>query len=329
MLAALSGPARAAAPRGRAPDEVAAGRLPADDAGHARRSDEAFGFALIGDLPYSGADEARLEAMLAEQAEEPLAFVLHVGDVKASGEPCSDALLAHRRALLDRSAHPLLLLPGDNEWVDCRRAAAGGHDPLERLDALRALMWSTPEPLGRDPARARAALRLERQPGLPENVRWRVGPVHCVGLHVVGGGNGQGAVADDRGAFEARERGNRRWLMRALQAALDERADALLIAAHAPPGFGARPAAGRAGFLQDLRTVAAAFPRPILFAHGDGHRFRTDRPLVGADGRPVPHFVRVECFGWPFTSSWVRIAYDPSLPDRFHVGVREPRTPAS
>jgi hypothetical protein len=117
--------------------------------------------------------------------------------------------------------------------------------------------------------------------------------------------------------------------MQTLEMALDERADALLIASHASPGFGPRPAAGRTGFLQDLRAVAAAFPHPILFVHGDGHRFRTDRPLADADGLPVRHFTRVECFGWPFTSNWVRIAYDPSLPDRFHVGVRELRAPAS
>jgi len=295
----------------------------------ARPPAEGFAFALIGDLPYSAPDEAQLETMLAQQAEEPLAFVLHVGDIKASREPCSDALLARRRALLARSAHPLVLLPGDNEWVDCSRPAAGGHDPLERLEALRALMWSTPDPLGRDPARGRAALRLERQTGLPENVRWRVGPVHCVGLHVVGSANGRDAVPGDRSAFEQRERGNRRWLLQTLEQALDARAEALLIAAHAPPGFGARPGPGYRGFLQDLRTVASAFTRPILFVHGDGHRFRVDRPLTRADGGAVDHFTRVECFGWPFTSNWVRITYDPSLPGRFHVGVRELRAPAS
>lgn len=296
----------------------------------ARSPDDGFAFGLIGDVPYSAADETQLTALLAQQAEEPLAFVLHVGDIKASHEPCSDALFARRRALLARSAHPLLLLPGDNEWVDCARAADGPRDPMERLEALRALMWSTPEPLGRDAAGARTTLRLERQPGLPENVRWRVGPVHCVGLHVVGSANGLRAVPDDGGAFEARERANRHWLLGALEGALEARAEALVIATHAPPGFGARPgAAGHRGFLRDLRTVAAAFSRPILFLHGDGHRFRTDRPLTDADGHAVSHLTRVECFGWPFTSNWVRIAYDPSLPDRFRVGVREPRAPTA
>lgn len=299
----------------------------ADGAATAR--DEGFAFALIGDLPYSGTDETLLDAVLAQQAEEPLAFVLHVGDIKAAREPCTDALLARRRELLARSAHPLLLLPGDNEWVDCGRAPSGGRDPLERLDALRTLMWSTPEPLGRDAARAGAALHLERQPGLPENIRWRIGSVCCIGLHVVGSANGRDAVAGDRSAFEERERGNRRWLLETLEHALDERAEALLIAAHAPPAFDGQPGAGHRGFLQDLRTVAATFMRPVLFVHGDGHRFRVDRPLTDADGRAVRHFTRVECFGWPFTSNWVRIAYDPSLPERFHVGVRELRAPGT
>ena len=61
----------------------------------------------------------------------------------------------------------------------------------------------------------------------------------------------------------------------------------------------------------------------------DGRPEWVGRTLVDADGRPLPHFARVACFGWPFTSNWVRIAYDPSLSERFHVGVRELRAPPS
>ena len=36
---------------------------------------------------------------------------------------------------------PLLYTPGDNEWTDCHRPAAGRYNPLERLDAVRATFF--------------------------------------------------------------------------------------------------------------------------------------------------------------------------------------------
>jgi hypothetical protein len=281
---------------------------------------EPFAFALIGDLPYSSADEANLAAVLEATGREPLAFVLHVGDIKAGREPCDDALIAHRRELLARSPHPLVLLPGDNEWTDCRRAAAGGFDPLERLAALRTAFWSTPGALGG--GSSAEALALERQRGLPENVRFRVGAVHLVAVHVVGSGNGRGGHPGSRAEFEARTAANRRWLADAVARALREGADALVIAAHADPDFGTAPSPAFAPWIADLRAAASAFPRPILLLHGDSHRFRVDRPLAARDGAPFAHVTRAIASGWPFTSQWVRIDYDPRDPRRFRVESR-------
>ena len=295
--------------------------------GEPDRAGQAFAFALIGDLPYSDAGETDAAALIAALDAEPIRFVLHVGDIKASTEPCSDALLARRRALFARSAHPLVVLPGDNEWTDCHRLLAGGFDPLERLAALRALFWSTPAPLGAAGDATRAALAFERQPDQPENVRWRIGPVRFAGLHVVGSGNGRDGFEGSRASFAARRDRNRAWLSETVRIALDERADALVIASHANPRFEAAPRAGFVDWIADLRDVADAFVRPILLLHGDTHRFRVDRPLADRAGRPYPHVTRVESFGWPFTASWVRIAYAPEDPNRFRVSVRDVAAP--
>ena len=75
-------------------------------------------------------------------------------DIKGGREPCSDALFARRRALLARSAHPLVLLPGDNEWTDCHRPSAGAFDPLERLAALRRRFFAPGRSLGAEIGRA-------------------------------------------------------------------------------------------------------------------------------------------------------------------------------
>ncbi len=287
----------------------------------------AFAFALIGDLPYSEGGEADAAALIAALDAEAIRFVLHVGDIKGSTEPCSDALLARRHALFARSAHPLVLLPGDNEWTDCHRLFAGGFEPLERLAALRALFWSTPAPLGAAGAEAGVGLAFERQPGQPENVRWRIGPVRFAGLHVVGSGNGRDGFEGSRASFATRRDRNRAWLRETVRIALDERADALVIAAHANPDFERTPRAGFVDWIEDLRAAADAFTRPILLLHGDTHRFRVDRPLTDRAGRPYAHVTRVESFGWPFTASWVRIGYEPDDPARFRVTVREPGAP--
>lgn len=326
LLAALAragaGAALAANARVAASGGSGAGRTGADASagpGVARP----FAFALIGDLPYTDAGEADAAALLAALDAEPIRVVIHVGDIKGGAEPCTDALLARRQALLARSAHPLVLLPGDNEWTDCHRLLAGGFDPLERLAALRARVWSAPGPLGAGTDPAGAALAFERQPGQPENVRWRIEPVRFAGLHVVGSGNGRDGFEGSRASFALRRDRNRAWLQETVRVALDERADALVLAAHANPGFGRSPRAGFVDWIEDLRDAAEAFTRPVLLLHGDTHRFRVDRPLADRAGRTYPHVTRVESFGWPFTSSWVRIGYDPDDPARFAVGVRE------
>jgi hypothetical protein len=283
----------------------------------------AFAFALIGDLPYGERDESSLSAMLVDIDADPVRFVLHVGDIKASSEPCSDTLYERRAALLARSAHPLVLLPGDNEWTDCHGRQAGRFDPIERLGALRSRFWATPAPLGRGGDAARAALAFERQPGQPENVRWRIGGVRFVAAHVVGSNNGRRGYDGARAESDARSARNRQWLADTLRIALRERADALVIAFHAEPDWQPRAASGFADWIAALRETAEAFARPILLLHGDSHRFTVDRPLLDAHGAAYGHVMRVESFGWPFTASWVRITYDPDSPERFHVSTRE------
>ena len=68
---------------------------------------------------------------------QPLAFVVHVGDIGASALACSDDWLLERKAQFARIRHPFVLVPGDNEWSDCK-------DPLERLARWRELFCETP-----------------------------------------------------------------------------------------------------------------------------------------------------------------------------------------
>src|SRR6187455_3816937 len=87
---------------------------------------EAFAFGILGDAPYSANETVRFLEMIHDMNVEPLAFVVHVGDMKAgSNSPCTDSLYEERRAQFERFKAPFHFVPGDNDWVDCRRPTNG------------------------------------------------------------------------------------------------------------------------------------------------------------------------------------------------------------
>lgn len=302
-----------------------------------------FSFALIGDLPYFVLDEPNLGLLFDAIGREDSAFIVHVGDVKSSMELCSDALYARRKALLQQSPRPLILVPGDNDWTDCHRSSSGGFDPRERLAAVRSIFFADPGPLGQSSQSTQAShagpashqdpqgrltargqpLRLERQPQAPENVRWRIGAVQFLTVHVVGSNNGLDKYPGSRGEFSVRDGLNRAWVSSTLEAARRDRVDALVIAIHGAPDFDPDSRSGFKGFIEQLRELSTAFSQPILLLHGDHHEFKVDQPLRDPAGRSIRHLTRVQSFGAPRSQSWVQIRYEPTHPMRFTITPRD------
>src|SRR5689334_16087747 len=95
-----------------------------------------FTFAAFGDAPYSRDEESRFVEVIAEMNREPLEFAVHVGDFKNGRSACTDELFEQRREWFALSRHPLIYVPGDNEWTDCWRALGDARSPLERLRKL-------------------------------------------------------------------------------------------------------------------------------------------------------------------------------------------------
>jgi hypothetical protein len=228
-------------------------------------------------------------------------------------------MFANRLELFDSFAHPLIYVPGDNEWTDCHRANNGAFDPLERLAYLRAVFFPTDESLG-----ART-LPLERQSDNPqyapyrENVRWVVKSVMFAGLHVVGSNNNLGRTPAADAEFVDRNAATVAWLHDTFAAATAAGHKAVMLVIQANPNFDL-PAAQRTGFndfLAALQAETLAFGRPVVLVHGDSHYFRIDKPMIAASsGRRVENFTRVETFG-ENDNHWLRVGVDPGNPNVF------------
>jgi hypothetical protein len=294
---------------------------------------ETWRFAVIGDAPYNSYEESQLPLMLDDIAAEHPQFIVHAGDFKSSSKPCSDALFRDRRTLFDASQVPLIYVPGDNEWTDCRRLAAGGFDPLERLQKLRELFFATPRSLGRQ------ALAVEQQPGAyPEQLRWRLGPVLFVSLNVPGSNNNFGHRKTPGPEYLARNPAVIEWLEQGFATARREKAAGLVIVMQANPGFkhavAGLPHSGYRQLLETLRRETLAFPGQVLLIHGDTHWQRIDKPLretkastnnsKEADKQPIANFTRLETFGYPLLG-WVKVIVDSENPQLFRFEVHAHR----
>ena len=108
-------------------------------------------FALVGDMPYDEKQEKQAALLMQAINAENLAFVIHDGDLWWDGKawketslglpPCADETFQDRVNLLQGFNHPLILVPGDNDWTDCYRAKPQAYDPMERLAKLRLMFF--------------------------------------------------------------------------------------------------------------------------------------------------------------------------------------------
>jgi hypothetical protein len=275
-------------------------------------------FALIGDTPYSAAEAAALDSMIEEINREDLAFVIHVGDITGGQGPCTDEWLEARKRQFEKFRHPFVIVPGDNEWVDCHRS---GFDPMERLTKFRELFESGETSL------ANRSLRLERQSGryeeYREHLRWIAADVLFVGVNVQGSNNNLGRTPAMDAEHRARMAAVFAWLEDSLR--LAERRDlaGILIFAQADPDFEGKfrrkRSDGFAEFRNALHDLARRFGKPVLFVNGDTHLYKLDQPIADpATGESVRNFTRVVVFGSPQTR-WIRAGIDPASPQLFQL----------
>lgn len=280
--------------------------------------------AVIGDTPYGAEQLAQFPTLVQSiNRDARVRQVVHLGDIKTGSSPCTDAYNQRILAEFGQFTDPLLYTPGDNEWTDCHRAAAGGHDPLERLDALRSVFFSRPGlTLGKRPAVVAA------QRGFAENVRTTAAGVVFANVHLVGSDNGLAPWTNETpeqtqrklAEVQARTDAALAWIDAAFARARRADAEGVVLSMQADTFIGT----GSGGFTEIVRRIAdrsRAFPGEVLLLQGDSHRYLVDKPLAnGHTGygiiEPVPNLTRVVVEG-ETASEWLRLTVDPQADELF------------
>jgi hypothetical protein len=281
-----------------------------------------FAFGALGDAPYYAWEDWRYPLMLQDMDGNDLAFSIHVGDI--FWRPCSDDRYERSLRWFSDLKHPLIYIPGDNEWADCWTEQEGGFNPRERLAHLRRTLYPSPAvSLGRQ------TLALETQSTNPayaefvEHARWSWNGLLFATIHAVGSGNftqrfPARTAADDR---ESRRRleAALAWLHETFARAKSQSATAVVVSFHADPGFYAS-SPDQSPFkplLDAFEDEAVAFDRPVLLIHGDSHHFTTDHPLKArATKQTIGNVTRLEVPGSPLVG-WVRVVVTPGATPSF------------
>lgn len=291
-----------------------------------------FSFALIGDMPYGQDSIVPFERVRAEiNADKDIRFVMHVGDVKDGGERCDDALIQARFSMYQKFRVPFLYTPGDNEWTDCHRVAAGKFNPLERLAFLRKTFF--PDPDFTTGGKKMRVASQSRTPGFTdyvENVWFKQQQVMFAAVHVVGSNNGLAPWsgidpadtvakprADRLAEFQARQAASLAWLDEIFRQAADCKAVFVMI--QADPRFDLKAGdplrSGFDAFLAKLQTLVVASGKTVVLAQGDSHVLVIDQPF------PTVRFTRLQTFG-DGQLHWVKIRVDPKSPNVFTIQPR-------
>jgi len=251
-----------------------------------------YSFAVIGDVPYGAAEIDAFPGKVDRiNADVELAFTVHVGDTKNGSSLCTDDYNAFIKSQFDRFAKPLVYTPGDNEWTDCHRPAAGQYNPLERLDAIRETFFAQPgRTLGASPVTVSSQAAL----GIPENVSFRKQGLSVAVLHVVGSNNdlapwsgiGLTAATAEQVAEEKQRMDATIALVRETFAGARQRQDRAVVlfqqADMFDPTFTPTPA-GNSAFNRLVAAIGAesrAFPGDVYLIDGDSHRYNVDQPLA-------------------------------------------------
>jgi hypothetical protein len=224
-------------------------------------------FSSMGCGPYTGEDAAAIRHYISnENKTKTSAFLIHLGDIN-SGAMARQGKLTESyysfisKLLTNDNKIPTYIVPGDNEWNDRPDPDVGWTHWMKHLGSLEnnfAVEWKT----------ARQKIR-------PENFAFSRKGTLVIGINLVGG------RVHDRKEWTRRFRENNDWIQAQFNAHRKV-VDAAVVCCQANPiGQGKGKTNAKAGFepfCNRFGELCAAFGKPVLFLHADGHKWIVDKP---------------------------------------------------
>ncbi|MEO9239739.1 MAG: hypothetical protein ABI418_16790 [Jatrophihabitantaceae bacterium] len=288
--------------------------------------DHGYTFAVIGDIPYGGAQIANFPNVIAQiNADPAVQWVDHLGDIKNGSSVCSDEYFQQIKADFDQFRDPLVYTVGDNEWTDCHRANNGSYNPLERLAKIRQVFFSQP---GRTLGQHSERVTSQADQGIPEDVRWERADVAFSALNIPGSNN---SLAPWTGNTAPTPQQTVEVLARTAAVigqihdsftdARSHRDRAVVLLTQADmfdptvtnPSF-----ADYYGYQPIVAAIAresAAYRGPVYLFNGDSHVYNSDNPLAAGSNwlsfyginQPVSNLSRVTVDGSTNVNNYLRV----------------------
>ena len=205
----------------------------------------------MGDVPRSAAEDVLIQKQIkAHNLHSPSLFMLHVGDIKAGSQPCDEQIYKKVSGYLKKLTVSIFLVPGDNEWNDCddpKQAWAYWTQYFLRFDKN----WDH-------------QLEVIQQKQRPENVAFVTNNVLMIGINLVGG------RIHDQGEWDSMMDDDIQWIKDQFKLNKSNVYAAVIFEQ-------ANLKDKQSKFSERFFPVCKKFEKPVLFLHGDGHKWLHDK----------------------------------------------------
>jgi len=221
-------------------------------------------FAAIGDGPYAPEEWPVLAEQLVTESNDPdSAFIVHLGDITHGTDVLPEWYYIGVAGLLKISRKPVYVVIGDNEWNDLDDPATGWRLWRKHFEGFHRNFEGTRDTI--------------TQPAQPDNFAFVRNGVLIVGLNIVGG------RIHDQAEWTRRHANDLAWVNECLDLYGDD-VRAMVVCAQANPGNPEK----HGDFFDPFVERVAAFGKPVLYLHGDGHEYEYQSPWR------APNLIRVQ-----------------------------------
>jgi hypothetical protein len=277
-----------------------------------------FTIVAFGDMPYRVPnDYPKFERVIKTLNKENPNFIVHVGDFKSGSSLCSTEYFERMQTYFETFEPPFIYTPGDNEWTDCNRKAAGEYDPNERLAVLRKMFFGSDKSFGKKKITLISQAKSTGFEKYVENNLWTYGGLQFATIHLVGSNNNFKESGENQ-EFIDREMANLAWLDQVFAAAQDKKG--LMLFTQADMFYkDLKPSKGFEKVVNKISDLTQKFGKQVFLVNGDSHRFITDKPiLINNQKSTLMNFTRIQVFGDAEMAA-IKITYDPTSTSLFQV----------